>query len=160
MNVLTVNLLLSTLIFWIAARLYLLPRLPELAPRAVLVPILLLHATRHLGLMFLAPGAVYPGMPSTFAYPAAFGDLLAAILALASLATLIRRRAIAVPLLWVFSIEGSLDLVAAIVLATVHTADAVMGPAYWIPAVCVPALLVTHAIVFILLWRYGDRIVP
>ena len=160
MNVLTINLLLSTLTFWIAARLYLMPRLPALEPRAVLVPILLLHATRHLGLMFLSPGAVYPGMPSTFAYPAAFGDLLAALLALASLIALIRRRAITVVLLWIFNIEGSLDLVAAIVLATVYNADKVMGPAYWIPAVCVPALLVTHAIVFVLLRRYRERIVP
>ena len=54
MNILTVNLLLSTLVFWIAAKLYLLPRLHELKPRTVLLPILLLHSFRHLGLMFLA----------------------------------------------------------------------------------------------------------
>src|SRR5262245_59240344 len=82
MNILTVNLLFSTLIFWVAIRLYVLPRLAQLDPRAVLVPVLLLHAFRHLGLMFLAPGAIYEGMPRPFAYPAAFGDLLAAVLAL------------------------------------------------------------------------------
>ena len=80
MNILTVNLLFSTLIFGIAAKLYVLPRLPELRPRTVLLPILLLHSLRHLGLMFLAPGATYPGIPMPFAYPAAFGDLLAALL--------------------------------------------------------------------------------
>ncbi len=47
MNILTVNLLFSTLVFWIAARLYLLPRLQELKPRAVLLPILLLHSFRQ-----------------------------------------------------------------------------------------------------------------
>jgi hypothetical protein len=57
MNILTANLLFSTLVFWIAAKLYLLPRLPTLEPRTVLLPILLLHSFRHLGLMFLAPGA-------------------------------------------------------------------------------------------------------
>src|SRR4029434_3781241 len=85
MNILTVNLLFSTLVFSIAARLYVLPRLHELRPRSVLLPILLLHAFRHLGLMFLAPGATYAGMPPQFAYPAAFGDLLAAILAVTSI---------------------------------------------------------------------------
>jgi len=40
MNILTVNLLFSTLVFWIAARLYLLPRLDEFEPHAVLLPIL------------------------------------------------------------------------------------------------------------------------
>src|SRR5258708_368138 len=83
MNILTVNLLLSTLVFWIAAKIYLLPRLRELAPRNVLIPILLLHSLRHLGLMFLAPGATYAGIAPQFAYPAAFGDMLAALLALA-----------------------------------------------------------------------------
>jgi hypothetical protein len=39
MNVLTVNLLFSTLVFWIASRLYLVPRLHELNPKAVLLPI-------------------------------------------------------------------------------------------------------------------------
>ena len=85
LNILTANLLLSTLVFWIAAKLYVLPRLQELNRRTVLPPILLLHSFRHLGLMFLAPGATYAGMPMPFAYPAALGDLLAALLALAAI---------------------------------------------------------------------------
>src|SRR5262250_2198378 len=82
MNILTVNLLFSTLVFWVAARLYVLPKLGECEPRTVLLPILLLHSLRHLGLMFLAPGAIYAGIPTQFTYPAAFGDLLTAVLAL------------------------------------------------------------------------------
>ena len=85
MNILTVNLLFSTLVFWIAAKIYVFPKLSELGPRAVLLPILLLHSFRHLGLMFLAPGATYAGIPPQFSYPAAFGDLLAAFLALAAI---------------------------------------------------------------------------
>lgn len=69
---LTINLLFSTLVFWIVARLYVLPNLSRLEPRSVLLPILLLHAFRHLGLMFLAPGATYAGVPPEFAYPAAY----------------------------------------------------------------------------------------
>src|SRR5262245_21506721 len=85
MNILTVNLVFSTLVFAIAAKLYLIPMLDRLEPRSVVLPILLLHALRHLGLMFLASGAVFPGMPAQFAYPAADGDLLAAVLALVAL---------------------------------------------------------------------------
>ena len=44
MNILTVNLLFSTLVFWVAAKIYLLPRLRELKPKNVLLPILLLHS--------------------------------------------------------------------------------------------------------------------
>ena len=57
MNILTVNLLFSTFVFGIAARLYLMPVLSQLEARSVVLPILLLHSMRHLGLMFLAPGA-------------------------------------------------------------------------------------------------------
>ena len=59
--------------------------------RDVVLPILLLHALRHLGLMFLAPGAVYPGIPQQFTYPAALGDLLAAVLALIAIPAVVRR---------------------------------------------------------------------
>jgi hypothetical protein len=43
LNILTLNLLFSTLVFWIAAKIYLIPRLHELRPRSVLLPILLLR---------------------------------------------------------------------------------------------------------------------
>lgn len=154
MNILTINLLFSTLIFWISARLYLLPRLHELKPRSVLVPILLLHSFRHFGLMFLTRGATYPGMPRGFAYPAAFGDLLAAVLALIAIPAVVKNARSAKPLVWLFNIEGTLDLVDAITLATVYDAQPYMGAAYWIPALWVPALLVTHYITFVILRRY------
>src|SRR5262249_4340177 len=104
-NILTFNLLMNTLVYWIAARLYLLPRLHALEPRAVLLPILLLHATRHLGMMFLASGAVLPGMPGPFAYPAAFGDLIASVLALIAIPAVAARARIATVLVWVFNVE-------------------------------------------------------
>ena len=108
--------------------------------------------------MFLAPGATYAGIPPQFAYPAAFGDLLAAILALVSIPAVAKGLRSARILVWVFNVEGLLDLLAAIVLATVYGASAYMGPAYWIPAFWVPALLVTHYITFIILakyWKHG-----
>ncbi len=155
MNLLTVNLLFSTLVFWIIGAIYIVPRLRELDPRTVLLPILILHAFRHLGLMFLAPGGSYAGMPPQFAYPAALGDLLAALLAMAAIAALRKGARAGWLLVWVFNVFGTADLVLAITLATVFGAAPYMGPAYWIPAFWVPALLVTHYIAFVLLWRRG-----
>ena len=157
MNILTVNLVFSTLVFFIAAKLYLLPKLPELAPRTVLPPILLLHSLRHLGLMFLAPGAIYAGLPTQFATLAAFGDLLAALLALIALAAIVMRARAARILVWIFNIEGSLDLADAVMLATLYDAAPLMGPAYWIPAFWVPALIVTHYIVFVVLLKHWPK---
>lgn len=153
MSILTLNLLFSTLVFWIAIRLYILPKIEDKGPQ-VLVPILLLHSTRHLGLMFLASGATYPGMPSQFAYPAAFGDVVAALLALISVYALSKHSSKAYVLVWVFNLFGTLDLLLAITMGTIYDAEAYMGPSYWIPALWVPALLVTHAVTFILLWRH------
>jgi hypothetical protein len=153
-NILTVNLLFSTFVFWVAARIYVLPKLPELKPQTVLLPILLLHAFRHLGLMFLTSGATYAGIPPQFAYPAAFGDLLAALLAVAAILALVRDVRGGRLLVWIFNVEGTVDLIAAIALAGIYGASAYMGPAYWIPAFWVPALLVTHYITFVVLWKY------
>jgi len=155
MNLLTVNLVLSTFVFWVVAAIYVAPRLRELDSRAVLVPILLLHATRHLGLMFLAPGGSYPGMPAEFAYPAALGDLTAALLAMAAIPGLRRNARTGWLLAWVFNVFGTADLLVAIALATAFGAAPYMGAAYWIPAFWVPALLVTHYIAFLVLWKHG-----
>ena len=154
MKILTVKLLFSTFVFWVAARIYVFPKLPALNPQALLIPILLLHGMRHLGLMFLTAGATYAGIPAQFAYPAAFGDLLAALLALIAIPALVRNAAGARLLVWVFNVVGTLDLFSAITLATIYQAQPYMGAAYWIPAFWVPALLVTHYITFVFLWKY------
>ena len=154
MEILIANLLFSTLIFGIAARMYLVPKLGMVNPKTILLPILLLHAFRHLGLMFLAPGAIYKGIPQEFAIPAAWGDFLAAILALISIVLVVKNSKASFLFLWIFNIEGSLDLLAAIFLATFFNASPYMGPAYWIPAFWVPALLVSHYLTFMILLQY------
>ena len=145
---LTVNLVFGTLVFAAAAKIYVLPKLNDWRPEAVLVPILLLHSQRHLGLMFLASGAVYPGMPAQFAWPAAIGDFIAALLAFLAIPLTLRDFQSAKAMLWGFNIFGTLDLVTAIVLANLFDARVYMGAAYWIPSFWVPALLVTHYIGF------------
>src|SRR6266567_426127 len=155
-RVLTLNLVANTLIFYLVARLYLLPQLPRFRPQQILVPILLLHSTRHLGMMFLTRGATYPGLPPQFAYPAAFGDLLTAIIAFVAIPLVLRGSRLAKPIVWTFNIFGTVDLVVAITLATIYNAPVAMGPSYWIPAFWVPLLLVTHYITFLVL-RERDR---
>lgn len=126
--------------------------------QTILVPILILHSFRHLGLMFLSSGATYPGMPLQFAYPAAFGDLIAAILAVSAIPVVLKGLPIGRSLVWFFNIVGILDLIVAITLGTIYKAQFYMGAAYWIPAFWVPALLVTHYIVFIVLMERKDKL--
>ena len=153
-RILSLNLVATTVIYYVAARIYLLPNLNRFRPRAVLIPILLLHSLRHLGLMFLTRGATYPGLPSQFAYPAALGDVVTAALALIALFLVTGDSRAARPFVWLFNIFGTVDLAVAITLATVHNAPPFMGPSYWIPAFWVPSLLVTHYVTFIILIKH------
>lgn len=152
-GILTINLILCTFIFFIISKIYLFPKIQTFKFQTIVLPILLLHSFRHLGLMFLSSGATYPGMPLQFAYPAAFGDLLTAVLALVAIPAVIKNLPIGRPLTWIFNIVGTLDLILAIALGTIYKAQFYMGAAYWIPAFWVPALLVTHYICFVVLMR-------
>jgi hypothetical protein len=152
-RILTLNLICTTVVFGVGARLYILPNLSRWKIANVLVPILLLHSLRHLGMMFLTPGAIYAGMPPQFAYPAALGDFITAMLAFAAIPLVLKNLIAAKPLLWLFNVFGTVDLIVAISLATIFQAPLYMGPSYWIPAFWVPSLLVTHYIVFGILIR-------
>jgi hypothetical protein len=153
-RILTVNLIGTTVVFYFGAKIYLFPRLDRLSPRSVLIPILLLHSLRQLGLMFLTRGATYPGLPWQFAYPAAFGDFVTAVLAFICIPLVLRDQRQARILVWIFNVFGTADLIVAIILATIYGAPAFMGPAYWIPAFWVPALLVTHYVTFVILLKH------
>jgi hypothetical protein len=107
-------------------------------------------------MMFLTRGATYPGLPPEFAYPAAFGDLITAIIAFAAIPLVLRGSRLAKPIVWVFNVFGTVDLLLAITTGTIYNAVIAMGPTYWIPAFWVPLLLVTHYVTFVVL-RRGDR---
>ena len=142
-----INLALSTLAFVLIAHWYLLPAIAHRRREEVLQPLLLLHSFRHIGLMFLAAGAVQTELPTAFSYPAAFGDLAAAILAFVALAFLRLRWKGAIAIVWLFSLEGTFDLLNAVYRGASLDAWDGMGTTFWIPSVIVPALLVTHYVI-------------
>ena len=126
-RVLTLNLIATTVVFYVAAKIYLLPRLDRLSPRSVLIPIRLLHSLRQLGLMFLTRGATYPGLPWQFAYPGRWAISLLWCW-LICIFLLLRDRTQARTLVWIFNVFGTLDLIVAIILATIYGAPVFMDP--------------------------------
>ncbi len=114
-----VNLLLSLVAFALIARWYVMPRLVPMERADALAPLLLLHSFRHIGMMFLASGAVKTELPPGFANPAAYGDLTASLLAFIALLALRLRWKFAMLLVWVFNIEGTVDLLTAVSLPRV-----------------------------------------
>jgi hypothetical protein len=141
--------------FGLVANLYLWPRLRILERDDALVPLVVPHTFRFIGLSFLVPGVVSPLLPSTFAAPAAFGDLVAAILAVAATISLSRRASLATLLVWLFNVWGAADLLFAFYhgLFGIRLDARMLGAAFFIPTVVVPPLLITHGLIFWLLVR-------
>jgi hypothetical protein len=137
----------------IVAKRYIWPQLRLLQRAEALRPILVLHSFRFMGLAFLVPGVVSPELPSAFAHSAAYGDILAAALALFSLALLPRGAGMASA--WLFNLWGSADLLNAFYQAN-HAGLMAgrLGAAYFIPTLIVPLLLITHGLAFRILLQH------
>ncbi len=123
---------------------------PELRLRQraeALRPLLVLHSFRFVGLSFLVPGVVSPDLPSAFAHSAAYGDIIAAVLALLSLLALPTRAGMV--MVWIFNLWGSADLLNAFYQGNANGLQAgQLGAAYFIPTFVVPFLLITHVLLF------------
>ncbi len=130
---------------------YIWPALKKRDLRAGAEPILYLHLFRYIGLAFLIPGVVGPDLQPQWAKPTAYGDVGAALLAGGCL--LIGRRTGFRPLLWIFNVWGTLDLLMAVATGPVYDVVPSLRSTFFIPAVGVPLLLWTHAIIFMLLFR-------
>mgnify|MGYP001817822295 CR=1 FL=1 len=131
---------------------YVHPTLREKSFTNAMRPLLLLHAFRYIGLMFLIPGVTAEPLDTRFASPAAYGDLVAALLALASLELLRVSEKAGLALVWVFNIWGLADLLNAVGRGLLFTPDGALGAAFWIPLVIVPLLVVSHIYIFNRLW--------
>ena len=132
----------------LVAKYYFWPTLRSLPGRSAFRPILLLHSSRFVGLAFLVPGVVSPELPAAFAAPAAYGDLIAALLALTTLGLL--ETTVAPLFLWAFNVWGTADLLYAYYqgVIAVGVEPGLLGAMYFVPTVIVPLLLVTHALAF------------
>ena len=132
---------------------------PELRLRSraeALRPLLILHSFRFIGLAFLVPGVVSPDVPSAFAQSAAYGDIIAAILALLALISLPTASGIVIA--WIFSLWGTADLFNDFYQANHAGLTAgQLGSTYFIPTLIVPLLLITHGLGFRILLRHENE---
>jgi len=115
---------------------------------SLLVPHMFL---RFIGLSFLVHGVVSPSLPAGFAVPAAYGGLVAGILAIMAVIALAKSTPWAIPAVWVFNIWGTVDLLFGFYEGA-HTRlrPDLLGAAFYLPTAIVPPLLVTHFLIFAL----------
>jgi hypothetical protein len=135
---------------------YIWPQLRLLRRSEALRPLLVLHSFRFIGLAFLVPGVVSPDLPSTFAHSAAYGDIIATILALLALVSL--RRGVGIVIAWIFNLWGSADILNAFYQAnSAGLLAGQLGAGYFLPTLVVPLLLITHGIIFRVLLRHQSE---
>ena len=137
--------ILSIIVWGLIAKWSLAPWLAKMPQDQALYWLALPHAFRHIGMVFLVPGVVAQPLPSNFAIPAAYGDLLTSVLALLALVALRTGWGHAVALVWIFNIVGTVDLANALRHGDVAPG---FGAAWFIPTMLVPLLLVTHFLMF------------
>ena len=149
------SVLLSFVAFGLLTKLYIVPRVRVLNGEDALMPLVVPHTFRFVGLSFLVPGVVSPSLPSAFARPAAYGDLVAAILAVIATLALSTHASSSIVLVWLLNLWGTADLLYAIYQGQIGVGigPGSLGAAYFIPTVLVPPLLVTHGLIFWLLIR-------
>ena len=136
----------------VVARIYVWPALRMLPRFNALRLLAAFNAFRFLGMNFLVAGFVSPALGSDFASKVGWGDFIAAILALVSMAALSWRWSIAIPVVWIFNIWGTLDLLNAYYMGVTRLGDpGLMAGGIYIPALYVPLLLVSHVLIFMLL---------
>ena len=144
-------------VWGVAAWNYIWPALRDRPRPENLKPILLLHGFRFLGLAFLVKGVVSPELPAAFAQPAAYGDLISAVLALLALATLGTRAGTVMT--WVFSTFGTVDLLFAFyegARISLPNQPGLLGAGFYVLSAYVPLLLITHGLAFAILLRRED----
>jgi len=155
LEIFAIQFALSVLVFALAAKWYVVPWLSEKPILFALEVLIIPHAFRHIGMIFLTPVVVSPDLPNSFAVAAGYGDLASGILAIVALVALRRNWGAAITLVWVFNITGTVDL-----LNALRQAEAVpyFGAAWYIPTFLVPLLLVTHVMIFVRLLKRGREI--
>jgi hypothetical protein len=150
-----VSIAFSVIAWGIVSARYIWPELRLRSRAEALRPLLILHSFRFLGLAFLMPGVVSPDLPSAFAHSAAYGDIIAAMLALLALISL--PGASSVVIAWIFNLWGTADLFNAFYQAN-HAGlmAGQLGATYFIPTFIVPLLLITHGLAFRILLQHRN----
>ena len=137
----------------VAAAMLIWPALHTLDSRTALLWLVAPHMfLRFIGLSFLVPGVVSASLPEPWAVPAALGDFAAGVLAIIATAALAAGATWAVAAAWVFNTVGAVDLLYAFYRgARVRLDPGSLGSAFYIVTAIVPALLMTHALIFVVL---------
>jgi hypothetical protein len=139
----------SLLVFGSVAVWYAWPSLAKLSRNSALTPLLFVHVPRYVGMTLLVTGMVDPNLPIGFRSSAAYGDLLEAALALASIFALRSSWRFAVPLVWVTNTWGFLDLLNGVRgVLQLNVPSFNLATLWYVYTFYAPLVVVSHLMIF------------
>jgi hypothetical protein len=143
------QLITSVFVFGIVAVWYVWPALTKLSRHSALTLLLFVHVFRYVGITLLVPGMVDPNLPREFLSSAAYGDLLEAALAFASIVALRSNWRFAIPLVWVANTWGFADLLNGVRgVLQLNVPSFNLATLWYIYTFYAPMVLVSHLMIF------------
>ena len=143
------QLLASIVVFGIVAVWYVLPALAKLSRNSALIPLLFMHVPRYVGMTLLVAGMVDPTLAREFRSSAAYGDLIEAALALASIFALRSNWLVAVPLVWAANIWGFVDLLNGVRgVLQLNVPSFNLATFWYVYTFYAPLVIVSHLMIF------------
>jgi hypothetical protein len=143
------QLLTSAFVFGIVAAWYVWPALAKLSRNSALTPLLFAHVPRYVGMTLLVTGMVDPNLPIEFRSSAAYGDLIEAALAFASIFALRSNWRVAIPLVWVTNTWGFLDLLNGVRgVLQLNVPSFNLATLWYVYTFYAPLVIVSHLMIF------------
>jgi hypothetical protein len=151
-SIFVVQLALTLALYVTLVRRWIWPWLRARPREQALVPLALLHSLRTVGVPFALPLVLDESVPAPVGRQIGYGDLATALLALAALVTLRPGSRVAMLLVWLFNLVGFVDVLNGMQLgARYELVTHTIAAYWWIQIYLVPALLISHVVIFVLL---------
>ena len=139
----------SVFVFVLVAVWYVWPSLTKISRNSALALLLFVHVFRYVGMTELVTGMIDPKLPGGFVSSAAYGDLLEAALALASIFALRSNWRFAIPLVWVANTWGFADLLNGVRgVLQLNVPSFNLATFWYVYTFYAPLVLVSHLMIF------------
>jgi len=148
-TIFSIQILTSGFVFGIVVVWYVWPALTKISRNSALVILLFVHVPRYVGMTLLVTGIVDPKLPREFLSSAAYGDLLEAALAFASIFALRSNWRVAVPMVWVANIWGFADLLNGVRgVLQLNVPSFNLATFWYVYTFYAPLVIVSHVMIF------------
>jgi hypothetical protein len=143
------QILTSAFVFGIVSAWYVWPELTKLSRNSALTLLLFVQVPRYVGMTLLVSDMIDPKLPREFLSSAAYGDLLEAALAFASIFALRSTWRVAIPLVWVTNTWGFLDLLNGLrTVLQLNVPSFNLATFWYIYTFYAPLVLIAHLMTF------------